>query len=382
MYGPDDDLSIKRRALLGAVATITGGTAGCFDDTGMGRQNDMGTDTPPPCPIDWQPHALSPVFYGWRDYGKEDGAPGPTRVFYPSLDGSPHTASFLEGCAHFPLILFAHGQCDEDAGENYKTWKRLPAWLARAGYIVALPEIPWKGERIPTLDTRLGPLDGLGDWMHESWEHRRWLSGKSFMGVAGHSWGAVLSARYAVDNDVEAYASIAGKLRDDPNTLLEFKELEIPKLFCWGEVDRKARRLSPSIWESMREPKHKATFNHARHWDFLQSGQSSCQKGPGTCSRTPQLTTILTVMFFGEYLTRFRRDRPSDAIPASLIPPVHELPTIEANGGELDRDDYATGYMHGFYFEDSDCHVKLTWNTGTKSGTKTVTDTGERYPPS
>jgi hypothetical protein len=61
------------------------------------------------CPISWQPSISKPAFYGYRDFSIEDGAPANVRVFYPSLEGSPHDAPMLAGCGHYPLILFLHG---------------------------------------------------------------------------------------------------------------------------------------------------------------------------------------------------------------------------------------------------------------------------------
>src|SRR5215471_11325828 len=92
------------------------------------------------CPIGWQPGALTPVFYGYRDYDQTQGAPGKVRVWYPSLDGSPQDADVLQGCGRYPVILFAHGECDGDV-DHYLKWDLLPAQLARAGNVVAVPQL-------------------------------------------------------------------------------------------------------------------------------------------------------------------------------------------------------------------------------------------------
>ncbi|MDQ3735399.1 MAG: hypothetical protein M3400_15630, partial [Actinomycetota bacterium] len=91
------------------------------------------------CPISWQPSALTPVFYGHRDYTTADGAPANVRVFFPSLDGSPQHGAMLEGCGRYPVILFAHGHCPGDTQHRqYLEWFRLPAQLARSGYVVVV----------------------------------------------------------------------------------------------------------------------------------------------------------------------------------------------------------------------------------------------------
>jgi hypothetical protein len=90
------------------------------------------------CPIGWQPSALTPVFYGYRHYSSQpvveevedaviQGGEGITfrlppanmRVFYPTLDGSPQDAAILQWCGQYPLILFAHGDCELDDGDLY-----------------------------------------------------------------------------------------------------------------------------------------------------------------------------------------------------------------------------------------------------------------------
>jgi hypothetical protein len=81
------------------------------------------------CDICWQPSVLAPVFFGIKDFGvREEGAPVALRVFYPSIDGAPHDAPFLEECGAYPLVLFLHGWCNET--EHYKKWHHLPAQLA------------------------------------------------------------------------------------------------------------------------------------------------------------------------------------------------------------------------------------------------------------
>src|SRR4029450_10313809 len=91
------------------------------------------------CPIGWQPSALTPVFHGYRTYGPADGAPAQLRVFYPSADWPDSNVLMLEGCGSYPVILFAHGHCP---GDNHPyRWFRLPAQLARSGYVVVVPEL-------------------------------------------------------------------------------------------------------------------------------------------------------------------------------------------------------------------------------------------------
>jgi len=118
------------------------------------------------CPIPWRPSPLTPVFYGVRDYGPEDGAPGPCRVFFPSLDGAPYNAEILTSCGRYPLVLFAHGDCADV--EQYKSWFQLPSTLARAGYVVAVPKLSNQG---PTSGEDLELLGALNWWLRGAQPH-------------------------------------------------------------------------------------------------------------------------------------------------------------------------------------------------------------------
>lgn len=356
MSGENGDLSIKRRALLGAVATGTGTLSGCSELS----VPDWCTNYPStriPCSLSWRPSALAPVRPGWRDYGKEDGAPGSIRVFYPSVE-HPHPGSeILKGCGNYPLVLFVHGQCDEP--EHHEDWLLLPATIARAGYVVGVPDVPQRV--IPRKNTE--GLDRLGeifDWLRKSWEHCDVLWPTT--GVAGHSFGAVLAARFGVDNDVSAYASIDGRWDEGMETLERIKGLEEPKFFCWAGTGTVA---PPDVfdWESLASPKHKAVFENEYHWDFLQD--PSCGETFGPCSLTSSLTSDLTVMFFGKYLGTRSRFR---GIPATLIPPPLDLTPKQ------EKMAYWGDYLSSFSRLGSDCKLTLTWDGYRKSGTKTLPD--------
>ena len=155
---------------------------------------------PPPasCPIGWQPTALTPVFYGVRDYDPSPVAdpglsPGPVperpparlRVFFPSLDGAVFDAAILEGCGRYPLILLAHGHCQGDANQFLK-WFQLPVQLARSGYVVVVPQLTGIGDHPSSDQTTQQTLADTLRWMRESWEHRATLLPAPATGLAGH----------------------------------------------------------------------------------------------------------------------------------------------------------------------------------------------------
>ena len=283
---------------------------------------------PPPatCPIDWQPSVLAPVFYGVREYGLADGAPTPSRVFFPSLDGAVWSAPILENCGRYPLIVFVHGNCTGEP-EHYKKWFELPAQLARAGYVVVVPELPaTMGGMHPASDDHpdLELLGKVMSWMREGWELRRVLLPEPATGIVGHSWGALLGARLAAQKTVRAYVSLSGGWIDwidgVPRPIFS---LDIPMFFTWGggDGDLFASLDHDGFWEPLSSPKHKAIFDQAAHWDYLHKGQTLCEESRGPCDLTEALARDLVSMFFGKYLPPENWPDLGTVLKDDLIPP-------------------------------------------------------------
>jgi acetyl esterase/lipase len=318
----------------------------------------MADPIPPPdsCPITWQPHALAPVFHGRRDYGpRQGGAPVPLRVFFPSIDVSPPTAAALAGCGRYPAILFAHGSCPGDAN-HYQRWVQLPAQLARAGYVVVVPQIP----DISTTPRPTHPaLDAMADilqWLRHRWEHRQVLMPADATGIAGHSFGGVLTALFALTHDVAAYAAVGGDWHG--SGLFPIIDIRQPKLVIWG-VDEPFSQLTEQQWDKLSAPKHRAVFENGEHWDYLPSGQSPCHAERGTCPHIPAATTDLLTMFFGRYLPpELFPDLPS-RIPKNLVPPRLVL--------SPEQKPFANDYLLGMRALDThaECGVTLTEETPT-----------------
>ncbi|PSR53059.1 hypothetical protein AHMF7605_05725 [Adhaeribacter arboris] len=319
-------------------------------------------DNPPnPSPISWQPHALTPVFYGFKDYSATDGVPGKCRVFYPSIDGSPQNAAILPARYLYPLIILAHGHCDEM--NHYTKWFQLPAQLARCGYVVVVPEMPGisihpSHPEHPSL-TRLGQIV---TWMRLGWPHSNLLySSAVHTGIIGHSFGALLAARFASMNQLAAFVSIAGVWEDWPSGPLPIQGWNKPSLFVRG-TDDWFTNVSNTLWSSLALQKHLAIFKDGRHWDYLQSGTSSCENGRGPCTRTPVITADVISMFFAKYLPPKYTSALSLRIPDSLIPPLPLQLTFE-------QEFYAGAHLTGFPISNgSGCTLTLSWETYNGSG--------------
>ena len=323
---------------------------------------------PPPeaCPIAWQPSVLAPVFYGVRDIGTADRAPGPLRVFFPSLDGAVFDAPLLEGCARYPLIIFCHGHCSEL--EHYKKWFELPATLARSGCVVVVPRLPQVGggTHPSGADADLLLLGEIESWMRTVWPQRAVLQPPPATGAIGHSFGALLAGRYAQAAPVSAYASLSGVWQDWPDGNAPIKSLAIPKLFTWGDpaLDLFTEINDPS-WNQLPLDKHRAVFPGAAHWDYLPAGRSTCEQGRGGCSLVKVIAMDLAVTFFGKYLPPDCWPSLTSCIPDSLVAPAYDL--------TFEQEFYAGSHLMGMKMLTAvaGCRVELAWHTARGTGSLT-----------
>jgi len=302
------------------------------------------TAPPATCPVGWQPQALAPVFFGARSLGPPDGAPVPLRIFFPSLDGSVESAPLLEGCGRYPLVLFAHGHCQGDT-DHYDRWFRIPAQLARAGYVVVVPHLAGNaGGESPSVSTHPdeATLDAVLSWARSGWEHAGVLLPPPATGVVGHSFGAMLGARFAVGRPVSAYAGLSGTWQDwfgdEPFPL---PLLDLPTLLVWGGASDLFTQLPDAAWQAMARPRHRVVFAKGEHWDYIGNNVSvPCRPAPGPCPHVAGATADLLTMFLGRYLPPELATDLAERVPATLAPPVLDLP--------FEREFFAGGYLGGF----------------------------------
>jgi pimeloyl-ACP methyl ester carboxylesterase len=322
-------------------------------------------EPPASCPIGWQPSVQTPVFYGVRDLGPAEGAPGPMRVFFPSLDGAVHSAPVLEGCGRYPLALLAHGNCAEV--EHYRDWFELPAQLARSGCVVAVPELPHIAAGVGPF-TEDHPdrllLGEVMDWMHGGWQHADVLRAPAHTGVIGHSWGALLAGAFAADRNLAAYVSLSGVWSEWPSSPPSpLPSLDMPKLFTWGTgFGDVFSTIGDATWDSLPGTKHRAVFPDAGHWDVLPPSRTTCENQRGDCDLVWVLAMDLVAAFIGRYLPPESWVGYTSTIPRALAPVVL-TPTDEQAffvGGHL------TGF--GRLEGSAGCSVELGWTTPTGDG--------------
>ena len=327
---------------------------------------------PPPasCPIGWQPTALTPVFYGVRDYDPAPVAdpglgPGPVperpparlRVFFPSLDGAVFDAAILEGCGRYPLILLAHGHCQGDANQFLK-WFQLPAQLARSGYVVVVPQLTGIGGHPSSDQTTQQTLADTLRWMRESWEHRATLLPAPATGLAGHSFGALHAGILATNTQIAAVASLSGVWIDWPDAAGPRPILQgsFPRLFTWGTEAFSERDaiLPDSLWNQIAVPKHRAVFTNGEHFDYLYAPQLPCRGTKGPCRYVGEATADLVTMFFARYLPpELAPDLPG-RIPNTLVPPPLQLTP--------EQEFFAGGHLigMGLFNGNAQCGVAIT----------------------
>jgi dienelactone hydrolase len=316
------------------------------------------------CPIPWRPNALAPVFYGVGDVGPTDGAPATARVYFPSLDGSPESAAILMHCGRYPLIVFAHGHCVGDP-DHYLKWIEIPAQLARAGYVVVVPQLPQiGGGTAPSqADDDLARLRDLVAWMRTGWVHRSTLEPSPGTGLVGHSFGAGLAGRLAAEGNLRAYASLSGHVASPVR-----EAIEVPKLFTWGfppaTADEQLVPILDDAWARVGIPKHRIVFAELSHWDYVPPGRVPCEQGRGACRPAGVVAWDLVITFFGTYLPPPAVPDLPDRIPPSLIPPQLDLTEKQQF--------FAGGWLSGVgLLEDSsdNCAVTIAFETSTGNGT-------------
>jgi hypothetical protein len=211
------------------------------------------------------------------------------RVFFPSLDGSPQYATILQGCGLYPLILFVHGDCNGDA-DHYLRWHYLPQEPARAGYVVAVPELRGISAGLFPPDdtaTQATLLDVLS-WMRQDWEYSPTLMPAQATGLAGHSYGGMHAGIVAMKVAVAGVVSLSGTwgqwLFD--SGLVPITELQVPQLFTWGTGGDEAAPgaiLPDNLWGEIAPPKHKAVFAGSEHFDYLYEFPLPCRDAQGPC---------------------------------------------------------------------------------------------------
>jgi pimeloyl-ACP methyl ester carboxylesterase len=218
-------------------------------------------------------------------------------------------------------------------------------------------------------------------WIRTEWEFRAAALPSPATGIVGHSYGGGVAAEFArwSPGTISALASLSGQTGEG---LAPIATAQIPKLFAFGSdqaMDASLMDLNPlptsQAWANLPRPKHVAVLKDIGHWDYLRAGRVSCEGLRGDCTRTPQLTAELLLMFFGRYLRPEGAPDLRQRLPPSLVPPK-----FADLGLTTDQQFYAGGYLSAFESlagaAAGPCGVALTWEAdGGIAGTTTVPQT-------
>lgn len=277
---------------------------------------------------------FTPVFYGYRDHDLSLPAPqivttsgvatavatrppiagsiaAKCRVFYPSLDGSPSNAPPLSGCATTPLIVFSHGQCNPGnvPDDFYLAWYEIPAMLARAGYVVLVPQYAQSGRQS---DDDLERLVRLITWARSDSPYADMLKASPSTGLVGHSFGAGLSARAITESGVEVKALA---LLSPQETILG--QTSIPLLHAWGDGFDVVTDPKIDTWVPT-GPAHAVQFTNAAHHDYIRFGRADCATNQqNDVTLMPFIAADIVALFMGRYLPQDRMQRGGCLVPLS-----------------------------------------------------------------
>lgn len=335
--------------------------------------------------VDWTPDVLHPVWPAFRDYSA-DQAPMPLRVWYPTHqpfgEGGNAPRPLLKKCdVRWPLVLFLHGRppCDGMVPDPdyYKRWRAIPAALAKAGYIVAVPS---RNAGFPSEqdDPAIAEALRLIDWMRDvrvalpgaararvprlalfGWEDAQFVDpGKT--AIIGHSWGALLAAQVAIARpSISSFVSLSGGFTELPDPLPVLRAIPSAKLFMWGEELIFENLDGGGAWESVAAPKHAAIFP-GQHFDYLPP-LSGCNAPRGTCALIETIAADLCALFIA-------RNTPVGGVPPGIPPSLAPSDATLTPSQQF----FGSNNLNGLrrFATQAGCSMTLRWETLSETGTR------------
>lgn len=338
-----------------------------------------------------------PVLFGVTELGPADGAPFTMTVFYPALPGLVRlnggtSKNVFASCPHAAsLIVLIHGD-----GTTWQSWTHLPASLARAGYIVAVPEVP----HAPMSDA----VDKTVSFVSQRAPFAAALDGR--VGLIGHSLGAGAVMQFATDptlnRNVGGIAALSANYEPVFPGGPPFGQLRCPVMIVWGREDALiASGDSPSYdltqpgnvssnWAPIPAPKHLLTIERGHHYDYVGAGAPGLMlQGDtiGPCREVPFVIAAWLTTFFAHAIPRPQPDPIDDQLlPAAISPPFGACfltDLIDFKAGQIAHPSDTCGFSH--YWETqttgNEDLVVPNWSVGIQyvtngthqSGSKTVT---------
>ncbi len=354
---------ISRRQLLQLVTAVPAALVlpGCLAAQDDGVRDDLGSGggviVDPTCmtreeyDVSWRPSAAAPCWYGVHDLGPADGAPRPTMIYYPApllsdrpaveggiarvivsddvaaMDHSP--PPIVETCFPYPIVVFLHGhpRFQTPIAGQHKLWRRLPAAIARCGFVVVVPN--HRAEHYPSEQDSAAVMQDIA-WVRTNWVHASQVDqSPAAIAVGGHSNGGRLAYRvsHELENCAATFSLSSPYLSDNS----DFMQRPFPRLMMWAE--NLSSENQEIIWNSHRGPKHLVKFQ-GQHFDYLDAQDTGIEpRGP--CPHIGQLAADIIAMFLSYHM------KPNTGLAAALRRPdlpltdaqkrylVQHLPTLE-----------------------------------------------------
>ncbi len=362
----------------------------------------------PPDPLEgkgtfcqWTPNLWQPVFWGIEDHfpgtarlakgslAKRMGPPTRLRILYPSVDIGQN-APLLDEYGPYPLIVFSHGQCLTDP-DIFLRWTDTLIPLARSGYIVVAPRVPYLGSS-PNLDAAAKLLVSVVEWMQQHWEHKAAVGAK--LGVAGHSYGGVATLNLVVSGklSVNAFAALSGAF-EGAAVDSSLAALSVPSLFMAGvaadngAIQGKNMDPLPYAWKLISSAKHGVVFAQGRHYDYIPipapqevgtDKPAACHDDnseytQGACHAQWLLARDMLVTFFSRYMPPTILPKPFTTANEHLLPPaLTDLQTLNqtlvlTDQCKANHEFFFGGHMGGrtAFAGAADCGAKVLWQSTT-----------------
>ena len=307
----DSGLIVSRRQSVRMIGGLPAAAALAGCESILGGLSDTCPGSPAEgLDVNWIADVAHPVAAGSVDI---QGVPGSHRtmaIHYPAYHPQPvFEASFstspvlkpppmLRLCGvRYPVILFLHGNGPSPVSLTYQKWRRLPAALARSGYIVVVPS--HSGDRTFS-QAHVDAAQRDLEWVRSGWDQSNWVSKRPQFGVAGHSNGALQAFYLALRlPEVISFALLSANLAGDTfffsEVVQEVVELATPKSFVWARNDN-AENFA-GYWTPLKGPKYEIAYD-GRHFDYFDPEDSPTYWSRGPCDKIRVLAPELVALFF------------------------------------------------------------------------------------
>ena len=187
-------------------------------------------------------------------------------------------------------------------------------------------------------------------------------------GSVGHSYGALLGFRLALEVPASAYVSLSGAWIEWPTSPPNpIKSLGIPKLFTWGTgfsdaISSTLEGGAAFLWNSVQPFKHSVRFQKGGHWDYLAETKTACATDAAPCKLVEELAADFVTTFMSKYMPPDDSSYVKQLIPDNLVPP--EIAATQK------QQFYLGGHLSGlsFLFQQSACKVVETWVSANGAG--------------